>query len=891
MTRIPSFEEVLNEIHQGLGLKRDPRKGRFLALDMELDGHVELAAKLMKEMHDALGLDEPAQIDARRNATEFAGFHKAVELRTWTFNASQQQVLWHLLAYSYVPAFARRLAFWTLDNAEADAPTLDAGMPGGKFWFLPVWEKDENRIDMPLNQVLDWLLDLLDASSIRAMQGNVGNKHVRAEDGESVIRTLNNWRSGSIPKNASKIAEVFPDDATLEFTGAFVHDGSLSEDLQFQAALDFVHKKKLDTPSRLRQEIPMTEARLTLLLMGNAPDEEKREFVKLLAERYVAPEMAVVRRRLQVARLMQDGYMRLLEYLCPGVAPDCADPAKNKLLQLIGLFGTIYNLTIEAWQHGSTAEEQDAYFESRLPPWAKADLLLSILPSLNAGPKHELFAERLSRIFMALTLDSPLEDLVPLTEDEAIPVIDRRLQRIRRFAGEDARLKRLVERVRVASPWRALQEETSYWVVMQFLQRLDLTPKIRDMALGRLRSLAGTGGQQVAVAMLGALFLLNAAKQERPKDIQAKVQFLLDDAERNPGYEEWKAPLLRLRAKHRLFQNDLAGAKADFDAALDACDERAFGPVRGEIAREAFAVTIAHAGLNPQNDKGYHRQMLAYSEFPNGWPTFEDAAAECEEFFWSELYRPYPGVERTEGPATIQYKSLFKETCPIIEQADWDGLRVWLKAHAKKFNRSLKDARRNSILLAWMKMSLFLRSGMRANIRSAFDILLGAWPEQAKIADFKGQTPLMLAANCGDAELVRLLAPLSDADAQDYLGRTPLHAAAAGRSPECVKHIQERQPHVADRVTVGERNTVLHTAVRFGVPETVQLIAEEFPSLLNQANASGQTPLDMAREILDDHPEWSSYMRLHGRNTGTIDDFGYIVELLTPFEEFTVSST
>ena len=22
-------------------------------------------------------------------------------------------------------------------------------MPGGKFWFLPVWEKDESRIDLP----------------------------------------------------------------------------------------------------------------------------------------------------------------------------------------------------------------------------------------------------------------------------------------------------------------------------------------------------------------------------------------------------------------------------------------------------------------------------------------------------------------------------------------------------------------------------------------------------------------------------------------------------------------------------------------------------------------------------------------------------------------------
>src|SRR3546814_1147626 len=80
---------------------------------------------------------------------------------------------------------------------------------------------------------------------------------------------------------------------------------------------------------------------------------------------------------------MQDSYTRLLKFLCPGVAPDCADPARNKLLQLTTLFGTIYNLTLEAWQHGTTYEEQDAWFEARLAPWDKADLLLSILPSLK----------------------------------------------------------------------------------------------------------------------------------------------------------------------------------------------------------------------------------------------------------------------------------------------------------------------------------------------------------------------------------------------------------------------------------------------------------------------------------------------------------------------------
>src|SRR3546814_12239753 len=93
-----------------------------------------------------------------------------------------------------------------------------------------------------------------------------------------------------------------------------------------------------------------------------------------------------------------------------------------------------------------------------------------------------------------------------------------------------------------------------------------------------------------------------------------------------------------MRAKHRLFQNDFAGAKEDFDAALAACDERAFGHLRGEIAREAFAVTIGNAGLNLQNDKRYHRQMLAFSEFSRTPPTYKHARSETRSCGKKRVY-------------------------------------------------------------------------------------------------------------------------------------------------------------------------------------------------------------------------------------------------------------
>ena len=66
-------------------------------------------------------------------------------------------------------------------------------------------------------------------------------------------------------------------------------------------------------------------------------------------------------------------------------------------------------------------------------------------------------------------------------------------------------------------------------------------------------------------------------------------------------------------------------------------------------------------------------------------------------------------------------------------------------------------------------------------------MLLAEWPEQANLADFKGQTPLMLAANEGDAELVHLLLE-AGADAYDVAQTYPaamreMLGAIAARRP------------------------------------------------------------------------------------------------------------
>lgn len=893
MATLPSIEHMLLGVRGGLGLpaRIDLKKSRFTNLEMSFQSHTELASELLLDIFQALEMDERACEDALGNLLEWDNFHKALELKTWTGNASEKQVVWHMLAYAYVPGLARRLASWSLAGIEAQQP-FDAGMPGGEFWFLPNWDAENNTLKLPVPQVLDWLLDLLEAPALNELGSVLGKKTVRENPDTDLVRTLQNWRKASTPQSAEKIKQLFPYDeddkdyVPFTFAGVFSLDCSLDAEAQFQAALAFAQRKKLP-PQALRDQIPMSVERLMPIVDGTASEDEKQEFVRLVAQRYPKPTMRTIRQRLRVARMMQVGYTNLLKTLCgDGVDATCTDPEKNKLLQLIALFNSIYNLTVAAWKHGGTAGEQDAWFEARLAPWDKADLLLSITPSQRDTAYLQL-AQCLTRKFMAMTPDSPLEDLVPTREQGGEHAIERRLLSLQQALEEDQRLLTLVEKVRHASPWRALEAEPSYWVISQLVHEENLSPNARALTIKRLRALAATPGQTVRAIVLELGFLLNGEARQRPKDIQLRVQLLLDEAQASQGYEEWKAPLLRLRAKHWLMQNEFACACKDFKAALEACHDRGFGGLRGEVARDGFAAEIAVNGFVPVHQEVYHRNMAMYGMFPEGLASIADTAVRCEAFFWNDLYHPYPGVPRRELLTKQAYEAVLAETFELIETADWDGLRLWLKRHAKQLRKAnFKDARCDSVLLSWLK--LLDRFGKvekhMFNWRHAIALLLEAWPEQAKIADFKRQTPLHLVADNGDAELTKLLAPLSDLDVQDVRGCTVLHAAASGRSPECVSIVVDRYVQIGakgfERVTPDEKNTALHTAVRFGQPQCVQLILEGFPSLASRMNATSQTPLAMAVEILQNLDDWRLFMGKNNRRTGSKEDFEAIIEWL-----------
>ena len=902
MATIPSFEALLLEIHQSLGLVpfQTKAKTKFANLGMPIENHGDMAEEVLGAIFKALCMDETAQHSALTNLMEWAGFHKALELHTWTSGASEQQVLWHLLGYSYVPAIGRRIAFWNLEGA------FDKGMPGGEFWFVPHLNTDTGKVELPVPQVVSWLRDLLGASMDQSKLGLGGNKRKDTKDRfDSLERNLYNWQAGNLPGVAT-IQDYFSDDSDPKFKGVFLLEDGLSEDAKFIRALDFARNAKQLNADGLRDQIPMRQpGRLEAILDQSASDDEKELFVDLLLVRYAQPSMHTIRQRLLAARMVQDGYERLLKFLCPGVGKSCPDPRENKLLQLAGIFQYVYNTTIAARKNSETEAQENNYFEAQLPPWDKSDLFLSILPS-SVETGYLTLSELLTRRFATLAADAPLDDLVGLDKESALPIFKKKVLRLKEEAEENLRYVALVERLRTGSPWRALQAESNYWVVSQIPLNESLSTKVRQTAIQRTRELAVSPSQRLRAIVLELASMLNCSSRDRLKDGRVRVDDLLKEAYSSEALATWKAPVLQYHAKHLLAQNEFEAALPLFRQALDACSDQNFGKLRGEIARDALALEVADHGLISGNHEKYFRNMLAFGMFEHGpedkQPTLEDTAVWASEYFWEDLYKPYPGVESRKPIGAGQTKIIIQETLGLIFEGKWDDLRAWMQRNASKLRvMKIREVRGNTVLMSWLKaLGLFEKrlpllkaqtprhlDGEVAKIEShlknwhhAIAMLADAWPEQVNLADFKHQTPLMLAADAGDELLVRaFLAAGADVNAQDYQARTALHAAATGCKPACMAALLEGNPDT--RKTAETHQTALHTAVRMGHPGIVRLLVEYDLGLASRQNDQGQTPLALAKIILEDLPKWQNVMSKHNRQIGTRQDFEEIVKILT----------
>jgi Ankyrin repeats (3 copies) len=907
MSTLPLTEAILLEIHQSLGCPgyRTTEKERFASAQDSFAAHKAMFEEILRRIFDALEMDPLACLDAIGNLESMANAYKSVELSTWTFDADERQILWTLLGYFFIPGLARHAAFWNFESP------LDQSMPGGRFWYLPEFqETDGNRsLYLPVAQVVDWLLDLLGMPLEK-----VADARSEATDGvhEGLRRSLYNWRSGTTLQKGS-IEKYFNDRADLSFYGAYVPNDELSPAEKFDQALAFVARKNL-TAEMLRTEIPMTRAgRLEAILERTADEYEQSAFVWYLALRYGVPSMHAIRQRLLFARMVQDGYSRLLKFLCPGVDRLCADAQQNKLLQLFDIYKHVYNLTIDAWCHcrGEGEAAENAWFEDHLPPWDKQGLFLSILPSRKENANEEL-AMVLTRLFNEMQAGAELEDHVGYDDASALVVIKRNANRAVRLAEGLTAEVELIERLKGSWSWSELQNERSFWVLSQAVQSQEIKPLARQAAVQRLRDLAATPSEAVQAMLFELDSLLNGDREQRPQDARDRVQALLDEAEDSEGYGPWEATILQYKAKHLLACNDFKGAEILFRKSLDASFERNYGRLRGEVARDCLATAVANQKLIPENHERYYREMLAGGMVEGiEIPGIEDAARWASEYFWDTLYVPYPGTERLAPMAQEQAKQIIG----LVMAGNLERLRAWVTDNRKQLKKSLPLVTGDSLLMLVVKFKanalrmldhLPIAGGVQAvELDPRIKLLMGRWreavtllcqllPEQLNLVDFKGQTPLMLVAEAGETELaIAMLKAGADADRQDWQGMTALHTAVKSHVDGCVDALLGH-PCQLDKMTRDGRSP-LHTAAWTANIHAIKRFLLMAPHLAWQRDIYRMTPLELVEALIEEPKELEVLAEEVGRNGGRCPtkeemiQVKHILELAQPVSSLALS--
>ncbi|PKG93144.1 hypothetical protein [Paraglaciecola sp. MB-3u-78] len=646
MNAAPSIEAILLQVHQSLELPpyTTKQKASFAQLKRPLNKHYEQLNEILDGIYRALEIhnDESACADLSTHIVNFALFQKALELKTWTFNADAKQVIWQLISHSYVPGIARVMAFWHLDDV------TDKGMPGGRFWYLPTETEDRLRVMMPVEQVCAWLLDLIGIPLDRIRETRLNNN-----DPDNLIRNIYNWKSGKVPRYDT-IKNSFPDKSDIEFKGCLYVDSSAAVEIQLETVAKFIQFKNLSSED-LIHEIPIrNSSEIDKIIAGNGKLENIKNFIKLMSIRYAQPTFKTIRQRLHIAKAIQDGYKRLIKYLCPCVSPKNMDLAQNKVLQLCHIYKYIYNLTIEAHRlnHGELAENE--WFDGKLPLIDKHSLFLSVAPSMFTC-SSSLLGEILTKRFNGMKSSDPLMDLFDENKDTTIDLFKYKVDEQARWASETIAIDVLQKNVTKGSPWRSFQKEDRYWVLTQVIQSLAHNPKAFNAGLNRLKEVATSLFEEAGIIQLELNYLVDMDTSKRPKNIQETVEYLLAEIEKNEGYQIWQAPALAAKAKHCIALNEFKSASRFFKEALDACSERSYGPLRGFIARDTLATLLQIEKLNKNNHERYLREMMANDVFEIKNPfievRLESVARDLNTYFWDELYKPYHRIAKLK-PAT-----------------------------------------------------------------------------------------------------------------------------------------------------------------------------------------------------------------------------------------------
>lgn len=896
MATFPSFDLMLLKVHQGFGCPTKfstSQKRAFIEFRQPMDVYVEMKVKIVTEITQALGVEYLDTAEAVLNyLLDMENGYLRVVNNVWTFEADERQILWEVLGWEIVPYLARRVAFASLGKV------LDGGMPGGRFWYLPgvAPGKEDGPLELPVTQVLNWFMDLV-GRPLEQVADDISRSSSDNDLGESFLRSFNNWRSGRSTPEINKIEQYFNDGVEIRFDNVFELRTGVDALAQYDDAVRYVNRRGLGE-RELVHEIPMTaEGRIGSVLNGSASDKEKKYFVECVERRYSKPSMKLVRQRLRMARMFQDGYVALLKYLCPGVSPVCLDYGKNKVMQLVDMYRTLANFTNKAWlkKRDEGEDAENAYFESLLMPHDRLGRYASIMVSL--GPLGEKFTHKgLQERFKEMRPGDALEDQFALSftdedDDPRFAKINerdiRRLDAITEFAKNVSELQ---DGMRSGSAWRALQSVDKFDVIYSVAETCRDSLKVRKYALDRLNELAVTDDERTRLLVLELSYLLEGDEKKKSVEWRTRVEMLLEKVDSLSDLGIWKALLIRLKGLRLVNCNKFDEAFRCFKEAFTETGRAGYGSLRGQLARECFAIQVSNAWLVENNHEIYYRELLrsglyekklsvsvgrvGFDPLKGGVPEIQDIARDVYEYFWREMYRPYVGVQKKGGYGGSDKE--FRKLFDAVTNNDESAMLEWYKRNPGKISERMRDVQGDTPLIGLIKtcfgrldedklLDTYGRQlgGMRWLLKGMISFEANRWERLVVrliglckvsdliVADFKGQNAFMLAVIANRIEIVKaMLEKGVDPDLKDYRGRAALHECIRMGLSDCARLLIDRGCSVS-LTQDSDGLKPIHMAVVFGHADIAQMILSKDPRVISDMDERGWTPLEVAQCLLD----------------------------------------
>lgn len=911
MATFPTFETTLLEIANALGAIKSLQsraKKKFKNNDMSLLNMSDTWKNILNNIFDALELGEAERNDLISNIGHDYQTHKTIETNVFTFKASPQKVVWQYLARVLIPALARHTVFWQLESK------IDAGMPGGKFWYLPFLHPNEQnaKIELPIQQVMNWLIDLIEEPKASFARNLESELRIYDSSGNT-LKNLHNWLSGKVTPEISSLQTTFPDDITIDFKGCFK---PADNQCAFEQALDFVSKKAQNAQT-LQHEINISYSDLVTILSGECTQEKKVEFVNKIDERYQQPSTKTVRQRLIVARAIQEGYERLVKFITPKTEKFCTDLSKNKVMQLVRLYEATYNHTLQAHEECLHIDElagnrqQREHYENRrftqsLPPFLRYDLLLCV--ATEDFNTVEMVAPRLNEVFSSPEKESYLDDIFP-SSPESMTEISKNLEK--RFNHSQSFNESINDYgnklLKGKAPFKLLNSISDFKLVYELAKYDYPNPKILPLLLVKLKESESSPDDQIKRVTLELDLLFSQKKFNR--NTEGQVEELLKLAWDNPEHQFWEPLILKLNAYHYIAQNKLKEAEKLLKKAIEKCKENSFGSLRGELARDAFALAISNQKLIPNNHETYFKDMM----FFGGWKAERDVkenfsifniSRELHEYFWKQLYQYYPNYTPLYSESKDQFEAFIREFMPDMKTGS--SIDKVLKKHKHLKNKQLKSPQSDSIILLLLKISyeMLLKAKMYRtqlphgcnladittplkDLLSAVQKVISSWPEIVDLSDFKQQTPLMMATHNQDYTTVEVLLQAgANPNLQDIKGRTALHSASASRCIESTKLLIQHD--IDEKITSTEGATALHTAIRVGEIEIAKLLMETFPHLLKVKEFDFRTPLMLAEDIatnVDHYNTLTMHLQMEKRRVVSHDTYKKLFSTLFSYSK------